>query len=68
MKAYTYTPSGELIAQVICDENPLVPGEYLLPARATFTAPPTAPAGKHPRWRGLAWELISAPVKTPETP
>ena len=61
MNAYTFSASGEFVAQITCHENPLEPGAYLLPASATFVAiPDTIPDGQQPRWNGNAWALIQA--------
>lgn len=60
MKAYTFDTQGHLIGETIADESPLEPGIFLLPARATFVAPPTeCPKDKQPRWNGFKWDLVT---------
>ena len=35
----------------------------MLPARSTLTEPPQEiPAGKWPRWNGVAWDLVTRPA------
>lgn len=61
--AYQYDYSGMYLSVVSADESPLEPGVYLLPARSTLTAPPQEmPAGKWPRWNGVAWDLVTRPA------
>lgn len=58
MQAYSFSPTGELIGEVECQANPMAPGEYLVPAKATLTPPPEAGPDEHPRWNGKSWSLI----------
>ena len=61
--AYQYDYSGMYLSVVSADESPLEPGVYLLPARSTMTEPPPEiPAGKWPRWNGVAWDLVTRPA------
>lgn len=60
--AYCYTDGGEYSHAEPCQFDPLESeqkGEavWLLPANATFTAPPAAESGKVAVWNGTAWEL-----------
>lgn len=65
--AYGYDPiTGEYTGEVNAWESPLEPGVFMLPADATFEAPPEAEDGKYRAWNGSSWELITIPV--PETP
>ena len=66
MQIYHYhQTTGEFLGVGTADESPLEPGEYLVPANATTTAPPTAMAGKVRVWRGGAWVYQSVPADTP---
>lgn len=40
------------------DENPMRPGDYILPANATFVQPPKFSRGFIPKWNNTSWELI----------
>ena len=60
--AYCYTDKGEYSHAEPCQFDPLESeqkGEavWLLPANATFTAPPAAGSGKVAVWNGTAWDL-----------
>lgn len=62
---YNYhAETGEFLGTSDADESPLEPGVFLLPAHATFTAPPqNIPAGRQLAFsvpKG-AWELRAAP-------
>lgn len=62
-KAYQTDLAGILIGDTVADESPLEPGQYLLPAGATFTPPPLEwPEDKWPRWNGSKWELVTKPT------
>ena len=61
--AYGYDDDGLFTQAEICSPDPLeseLAGKavWLLPANATFIAPPAAEAGKAAVWNGTAWELI----------
>ena len=61
--AYGYDDDGLFTQAEICSPDPLeseTAGKavWLLPANATFIAPPAAEAGKAAVWNGTAWELI----------
>jgi hypothetical protein len=70
MIAYSFDPdTGRLIGPVTCDESPLEPGEYLVPAFATTAEPPeSVPAGAEARWDGTHWQVFTYPAPTPEPP
>lgn len=56
MDIWNYNPAtGELIGQSVADPNPLVDGEWLLPAHSTPTAPPTHQAGQAVIFAGNSW-------------
>lgn len=62
--AYQFDRAGLLIGETVADESPMEPGVFLLPARATFSAPPEdVPADKWPRWNGTGWDLVNRPAE-----
>lgn len=64
MKIYNYDPAtGRYLGTSMADPNPMEPGEFLLPAHATFEAPPEA-EGKEPICRAGVWGL--EPIAVPE--
>lgn len=61
--AYGYDKDGIFTRTEFCSPDPLeseLAGKaaWLLPANATFTAPPAAEAGKAVVWNGTAWEMM----------
>lgn len=59
MKIYNYhTQTGEFLGATDADENPLVPGEYLVPASATKIAPDLPQDGKIAVFDGQKWSPI----------
>jgi hypothetical protein len=63
--AYQYDSAGFYTGTTEADESPLEPGVFLLPARCTFTVPPTnIPDSQWPRWNGASWNLINKPIAT----
>lgn len=67
--AYQYDNAGLFIGTTSADESPLEPGVFLLPARCTFTAPPSdVTDGKWPRWNNNSWDLITKPVISESSP
>ena len=68
MQIYHYHPaSGEYLGEGTADESPLEPGNYLVPAHATTTAPPTAMSGKVRVWRG-EWQFEDVVAGQPLDP
>lgn len=66
--AYQADTAGLYVGTTHADESPMEPGVFLLPARATFTAPPESwPDDKWPRWDGTQWVLVTRP-KVGSTP
>lgn len=55
---YLFNSNGEFTVSLECQENPRRPGEYLLPADATFVAPPPARDGYALVWDGAGWTFV----------
>lgn len=60
--AYGYDGDGIFTQAELCSPDPLESAlvgnaVWLLPANATFTAPPDAEAGKVAVWNGTAWDM-----------
>ena len=59
MKVYNYDPfTRYYMGSEDADENPMRPGDYILPANATFVQPPKFSRGFIPKWNNTSWELI----------
>jgi hypothetical protein len=59
MNIYHYHPAtGELVGQSIAEPDPLVSGEFLVPAHATVSPPPAAVVGKARCWRNGVWQQV----------
>ena len=67
MIVYHYDASGAFLGTSEAAESPLEPGVFLIPARATNVAPPSAPDGSYVRFDGQAWVVALVPVE-PEPP
>lgn len=60
MNYYSYDPeTGEYRFTREATENPKTPGEYLLPAHATFETPPELKEHEANVWNGSAWEIVA---------
>ena len=60
MNAYKYdSQTGEFLHEVLCQESPREPGQFLIPANATTVAPPEEQAGKARVWEGSAWGYVT---------
>ena len=56
--AYCFDPeTGEYTGRAAARASPLEPGQYLLPANATFIAPPPADANEVGVWDGERWNV-----------
>lgn len=56
---YQYDDQGWYQGETVADADPVVPGNWLLPAGTTETKPPIFTAGKIPKWVGYKWKLIN---------
>lgn len=56
---YQYDEGGWYKGETLADADPVVIGNWLLPARTTETKPPLFTAGKIPKWVGYKWKLIN---------
>ena len=56
---YQYDERGWYMGETLADADPVVIGNWLLPARTTETKPPLFTAGKIPKWVGYKWKLIN---------
>jgi hypothetical protein len=56
---YQYDEGGWYMGETLADADPVVLGNWLLPARTTETKPPLFTAGKIPKWVGYKWKLIN---------
>lgn len=62
MRAYTYDPCGHFVQAIRLDQDPLVPGRFLVPPNCTPVAPPSnPPAGKVARFNGRTWDFVFNP-------
>lgn len=65
MLAYNYDPETHVFTNSeTVQENPLKPGNFLLPAHATFTEPPEEKTGFMRIWNGAEWEYSALPPRT----
>lgn len=58
---YSISPDGYFAGETVAHPDQMKPGSYLLPAFATFNAPPSAP-GKVAKWNGSMWVLVDPPA------
>lgn len=73
MKIYHHDSDGLFFGVSVARLDPLETKKqkkpvHLLPANATFTAPPEIPEGKLARWTGVVWLLEDVPVIVEEVP
>jgi len=68
MDAHNYDFNGYYTSSTPATPDPVTnpsgdpAGEFLLPAHATFTAPPTFGSGQRPKWTGSGWVLGTDPT------
>ena len=65
MIAYQTDEDGIYIGTVECQESPLEPGVFLIPAGAIEDAPPAPEPNKLAKWDGYVWVLIDIDVQAP---
>ena len=69
MNVYNYAKeTGVYISTEPAVESPLEPGVYLVPANATTTPVPLAPAGQQAIWKDGAWTVTLIPPLQPDEP
>lgn len=68
MIAYQTDQNGVYVGTVICDESPLEPGVFLVPAGCVEVAPPDVGTDQYAVWNNDAWEVLDKPVVEPEPP
>jgi len=66
MIAYGYDDNFIYTGEVERQKNPLVPGEWLMPARATEKIPPAIPDGHQARFLDDEWIIELIPEKQNE--
>lgn len=67
MKIYHYNPDTlELLGATVADQDPLIPGNWLVPAHATSEEPPKPVEGKTIHFNDGAWVYQDIPEPTPE--
>ena len=60
MKVYDYDPAtGEFLGEIACQESPLEPGTYLMPAHATTLPPPDPRPGYARCFISGAWSYVA---------
>jgi hypothetical protein len=60
MNAYGYDPVTKVYTgEVFCQESPLEPGVYLIPAHATTTAPPALGENEAAVFENGAWKVVA---------
>ena len=57
LQIYNYDLQGYYTTSSFARENPLVPGEYLMPARSTASPPPSVNVNQIAKWSGNAWSV-----------
>ncbi len=57
MQFYQYDNKGLWIRSAIAQPSPLEPGEFMMPANATLTAPPEHNANEYVIWLDDKWEV-----------
>ena len=69
MQIYHYASNSLYTGSSPADLSPLEPGQYLIPAFATETAPPSYdPSTEQARWTGEDWEIEPIPPEPEPEP
>ena len=66
MIAYQTNNEGIYVGPVECDESPLEPGVFLIPAGAVTVEPPEFAKGEFVVWDGDDWRVEVIPEPEPE--
>jgi hypothetical protein len=66
MIAYQTDYDGVFVGPVECDESPLEPGVFLVPAGAVTEAPPQYSDKQFAQWDGSDWVIQTVPEPEPE--
>lgn len=56
---YQCDKDGFYVGEAMADADPVVAGNWLMPAGTTDVKPPKLTFGKVPKWVGYKWKLIS---------
>jgi hypothetical protein len=68
MIAYSYNAQGYYAGTYNAQKDPMQPGKFLLPAHATWTAPPAnSDATKEAKWSGSSWSLVQSRANVAST-
>ncbi|WP_150526822.1 hypothetical protein [Roseibium sediminis] len=59
MLVYNYASTGEYISTAEALPDPLVPGNYIIPANATTIKPPATAEDKRPVFTGKSWIVVT---------
>lgn len=69
MQAYQTDHDGVFVGVVVCDESPMEPGVYLIPAGAVTVPPPATSDGEMAVWNGSGWNVQPIVIEPePEIP
>lgn len=60
--------NGYFVCAIEAERDPLMPGEYLLPAGTIAAAPPILPSGHRARWLEAEWQIEPADPPAEVTP
>lgn len=59
MIVYGYDQEGFYTGTVHCQKDPMRPGQFLIPSRATQVAPPEVSEGQVARFLNGSWEIVA---------
>lgn len=57
---YSIDENGFYVGDYKCQESPLEPGLFLIPARAVEVAPPVVFSDLEAKWDGMQWVVVGA--------